>query len=172
MSAQVPIETAVTYRLIMFRLFAFIVFPLLGLVGVAMLVNLLAGGVGPPAAFMFLWLGALGWNAYWFLVRFAYEIGVVDGSILRWRSVTARHEVPLHFVRGIKTWIPPFGIGTKQIIVDGHRSPLLIVTVGFDDVVAMLVQFRPDLVIQDAWYDRLVKRFAKRSMYWRRVPPR
>jgi hypothetical protein len=167
--AQIPVENAVTYRLIMFRPFAFVILPVLGLVGAAMVLNFLVGGVGPPAAFIFLWLGALGWNAYWFLVRFAYEIGVVGDSTLRWRSMTVRHEVPLLSVRGIKTWIPPFGIGTKQITVDGHRSPLLIVTVGFDDVVAMLVHFRPDLVIQDAWYDRLVRRFAKRSMYWRRV---
>jgi hypothetical protein len=169
---QAPVETAVTYRLIMFRPFAFVIFPVLGLAGAAMVLNSLAGGVGPPALFILLWLGALEWNAYWFLVRFAYEIGIVDGSTLRWRSITSRHEVPLLFVKGIKTWMPPFGIGTKQITVDGYPSPLLIVTVGFDDVVAMLAQFRPDLVIQNAWYDRLAGRFSKRSMYWRQVAPR
>jgi hypothetical protein len=168
-TAPASSENTITYRLIMFRPFAFVVFPVLGLAGAAMLWNQLAGGEGPGPVFVFGWLAILLWMAYWFLVRFAYEIGVVDGSILRWRSITSRHEVPLLLVRGIKTWKPPAGIGTKQITVDGHRSPLLIVTVGFDDVVATLVQFRPDLVIQDAWYDRLAKRFSKRSMYWRRL---
>jgi hypothetical protein len=141
------------------------VFPVLGFAGAAMLWNQLAGGEGPGPVFVFVWLAIFAFMAYSFLVRIAYEVGVVDGSILRWRSITARHEVPLLFVRAIGTW----GTSGKKITVDGHLSPLLMVAVGFDDVLAMIVQFRPDLVIQTAWYDGLVKRFSLRSMYWRRL---
>jgi hypothetical protein len=165
LTAQVPIETAVTYRLIKFRPITLAVLSVLTLAGAAMLVNFLMGGEGPPALFVFLWLGALGWNAYGFLFRIAYEIGVVDGSILRWRSIAATHDVPLPLVRGITTFL----LTGRRVIIDGHRSPLLVPSAGFDDVVAMLVQFRPDLVIQNGWYDRMARRFSRGSFYWRRV---
>jgi hypothetical protein len=168
-AGQVPIEKTVTYRLIMFRPIALTVYVGLGLASVAMLLNFLAGGEGPPAAFVVFWLAALAWNGYGFLVRVAYEIGVVDGSILRWRSILTSHEVLLVRVTGIQTWIPPFGAGIRRVIVDGDRSPLLLTSWGFSDVVAMLVQFRPDLVIQTARFDRLAERFSRGSFYWRRV---
>ena len=82
----VPIETPVTYRLILYRPFVLTVFSVLGLAGLAIVLNFFAGGEGPPAWFVFGWVAALGWNAYWGMVRIAYEVGVVDGSILRWRS--------------------------------------------------------------------------------------
>ena len=165
MRAHVPIENAVTYRLIMFRPITLVVLSVLGLAGATMLLNFLAGGVGPPAVFVFFWLAAFLWNAYGFLIRVAYEVGVVDGSILRWRSIAATHDVPLPLVRGIKAFL----LTGKRVIIDGHRSPVLLPSAGFDDVVAMLMQFRPDLVIQNSRYDRVARRFSRGSFYWRRL---
>jgi hypothetical protein len=152
-----------------YRLLTFAVIIPLGIAGVAMLVNLVAGGAGPPAAFVILWMAAYGWNVYWWLFRIAYEVGVVDSSILRWRSITSSHEVPLAHVTGIRTPFPPFGFGLKRIIVDGDRSPLIVANQGYGNVVAMIAQFRPDLVIPNTWYDRFFRRFAYRSVQWRRV---
>jgi hypothetical protein len=178
-TTEVPSESAlgaaeqtadtITYRFVNYRLLTFTLFFGLGLAGVAVVMNLLAGGNGPGAVFVVLWLTALAWGAYWFLARIAYEIGIVNGSILRWRFVISSHQIPLTHVKGIRTPYPPFGFGLKRIIVDSGRSPLLVANQGYSEVVAMIVQFRPDLVIPNAWYDRLFERFAQRSVRWRRV---
>ena len=167
--APSPSPDSITYRFVHYRLLTLAVFIPLGIAGVAMLVNLIAGGTGPPVAFVVLWFAAYGWNVYWWLFRIANEVGVVHGSTLRWRSITRTREVPLARVEGIQTPYPPFGFGLKRIVVDGDRSPLIIANQGYRDVVAMIVQFRPDLVVPNTWYDRFYERFAKRSVRWRRV---
>lgn len=179
MTAEVPSESAtgsavttpesITYRFVYYRPVTFAVFIPLGIAGVAMLVNLVAGGTGPPAAFVVFWVAAYGWNAYWWLFRIAYEVGVVHGSTLRWRSIATTREVPLARVKGIQTPYPPFGVGLKRISVDGDHSPLIIANQGYQDVVAMIVQFRPDLLVPTTSYDRFYERFAKRSVRWRRL---
>ena len=179
MTAEVPSESApravsptsdsITYRFVHYRLLTFAVFIPLGIAAVAMLVNLVAGGTGPPAAFVVLWVAAYGWNVYWWLFRITYEVGVVRGSTLRWRSITTTREVPLARVKGIETPYPPFGFGLKRIVVDGDRSPLIVANRGYRDVIAMIVQFRSDLEVPNTWYDRFYERFAKRSVRWRRV---
>ena len=65
--------------------------------------------------------------------------------------------------------VPPLGLGLKRIVVDGDRSPLIIANQGYQDVVAMIVGFRPDLVVRTTRYDRFYERFANRSARWRRV---
>ena len=179
MTAEIPSEGAtdaagptpdsITYRFVYHRPLTVAVFGALGIAGVAMLVNLVAGGSGPPAAFVLFWVAAYGWNAYWWLFRIAYEVAVVRGSTLRWRSIATTREVALARVKGIHTPIPPFGLGLKRIVVDGDRSPLIIANLGYQDVVAMIVRFRPDLVVANSRYDRFYERFAKRSARWRRV---
>jgi hypothetical protein len=164
-----PTPDSITYRFVQYRLLTSAVFIPLGIAGVAMLVNLVAGGNGPPAAFVVLWIAAYGWNFYWWLFRIAYEVGVMHGTNLRWRSMTSSHEVPLARVTGIHTPYPPFGFGLKRIVVDGDRSPLIIANQGYRDVVAMIAHARPDLVIPDTRYDRFFERFAHRSVRWRRV---
>jgi hypothetical protein len=176
---ELPIETApsgpgptpgpISYRLVMFRPLTFTVLFGLGLVGVAIVLNLLTSNNGPGGVFVVLWLAAYAWNAYWFLVRIAYEVGIVDGSTLRWRSITTRHEIPLSRIKGIRTPFPPFGAGAKKILLEGGPSPLIMVSPGFRDVVAMVLQFRPDLVNQMDWYDRLAERFSRRAVSWRRL---
>ena len=160
---------SITYRYVNYRLLTFAVFVPLGIAGVAMLVNLVAGGTGPPLVFVVLWLAAYAWNAYWWLFRIAFQVGVMHGSTLRWRSITSGHEIPLARVTGISTPLPPFGFGLKRIVIGGDRSPLIIADQGYGDVVAMIVRFRPDLVIPNTWYDRFFERFAQRSARWRRV---
>ncbi len=164
-----PTQDAITYRFIGYRLLIFAIFVPLGIVGVAMFVNLLAGGIGPPAAFVILWLAAFVWNLYWCLFRIAFEVGVVNGSTMRWRSITRTREIPLARVKGIETPYPPFALGLKRIIVDGDRSPLIVANQGYRDVVAMIGQLRPDLVVRTTWFDRFNERHALRSVRWRRV---
>ena len=179
MNAEVPGESApgatgpeadsITYRFVHYRLLTFAVFIPLGIAGVAMLVNLVEGGTGPPAAFVLLWISAYGWNLYWWLFRIAYEVGVVHGTTLRWHSITTTRDVALARVKTIQTPYPPLGFGLKKIVVDGDRSPLIVANQGYREVVAMIMHARPDLVIPITWYDRFFERFAQRSARWRRV---
>src|SRR6202521_1486527 len=154
--------------MVMYRPLVFLVVCGLGLAGVVLVLNLLGGGEGPGPVFVVLWLAFYVWTADWYLVRISYEVGVVNRSILRWRSIPSSHEVPLERVKGIET---PFllGYGLKRITVDGDRSPLIVANQGYRDVVAMIVQFRPDLVVRITWSDRFFERFAQRSARWRRV---
>jgi hypothetical protein len=167
--AEGPVPESITYRFVGYRALTFIIFVGLGLGAVAMVVNQLSGGVGPGPVFVVLWVAAYLWGAYWFLFRIAFEVGVVDGSILRWRFITSRHEIPLTHVRGISTPFPPFGYGSKRIAVEGDRSPFIVANQGYRDVIAMIVQFRPDLVVPNTRSDRFFERFAQRSVWWRRV---
>jgi hypothetical protein len=88
---------------------------------------------------------------------------------MRWRSITKTREVPLARVKGIATPYPPFALGLKRIIVDGDRSPLIVANQGYRDVVAMIMQFRPDLVVPNTRFDRFNERYAQRSVRWQRV---
>ena len=161
---------SIGYRLVVYRPTVVIVFAGLGLLAIGLALNFLSGGPGPGPGFLVLWLAIGVWCGYWFLFRVAYEVGVVDGSIVRWRSIAARHEVSLAKVRGIRSWLPPLGTGVKRIAVDGDRSPLIMVSAGFSDVVSMLTQFRPDLVVQIGRYDALAESAAfPRSWGWRRL---
>jgi len=164
-----PTPDPITYRFVNYRVLTCAIFIPLGLGGIAMFVNLLAGGTGPPAVFVFLWLAAYGWGVYWCLFRVAYEVGVVNGSTLRWRTIMKTREIQLARITAIQTPYPPFGFGFKRVVVDGDRSPLIVANQGYRDVVAMIVQFHPDLIVPDTWYDRFFERFAHRSVRWRRV---
>jgi hypothetical protein len=159
----------ITYRFVQYRFLTFAVFVPLGIAGVAILVNLVEGGTGPPAVFVLLWVAAYLWNLYWWLFRIAFEVGVVRGSTLRWRSIARTREVPLARIERIETPYPPFGFGSKRIVVDGDRSPLIVANQGYRDVVAMIVQFRPDLMVPNTRFDRFNERYAQRSVRWRRV---
>lgn len=167
-----PAPATITYRLVLYRPLIFTILPILGLVGVAIVWNQLSGGVGPGPVFVVVWLSMLGWFAYWFLARIGDEVSIVDGSILRWRTVKRTREIPLSQVRGMNTPFPPFGTGSMRIVVEGHRSPLILVQAGIGDVVAMIVQFRPDLAGRVDWYGRLADRIGwPRSWGWRRITP-
>ena len=57
------------------------IFTLFAVVAVVLLVAMVRGD-GPPAWFGVLWLAALGWNAYWWLLRICTEVEV-DSDTLR-----------------------------------------------------------------------------------------
>jgi len=160
---------SVTYRLVMFRPVAITVFSVLSLVAVALIREVFSSHDPILVVFIVLWLAALVWNGYWFLFRIAYEIGVIDGSTLRWRTMLATHEALLTRVKGVKTPFGPFGAGRRMIIVEGATSPMLLASRGFDEVAAMIARHRPDLSISTSWYDRAAVRFSNTGIQWRRL---
>jgi hypothetical protein len=160
---------SVTYRLVMFRPVAITVLVGLGVIAIALIHNLFSFTDPLLVVFVVLWLGAFAWNAYWFLFRVAYEIGVRDGSTLHWRTLTSRHEAPLARITGI---VPPFGrFGNtlRKIAVEGGPSPLVMPAPGVSEVIAMIVAFRPDATVKSSWLDRTAERFALRTVRWKSV---
>ena len=69
-------------------------------VGVALLASPDDGAGGPPGWFMALWVGALAWNAYWWLFRVAYVLELSDTE-LRWRAPLAHGTVPVRALREV-----------------------------------------------------------------------
>jgi hypothetical protein len=167
-----PPGGTITYRLVIYLPTALTVVIGLGGVATALVLNFFLANPPDTALRLFelVWLAFYVSFAYLYLFRFAYEVGVVDGSTLRWRSVLGHGEVPLTRVKSIKMWRPPFGSGAKKIAVEGARSPIIMVSGGITDVLEMFTRFRPDLVSQIDWYDRMAERMAyPRSWGWRRV---
>jgi hypothetical protein len=165
----------ITYRLVIYVPTALTVVIGLGLVAVALVLNFLLANPPDPALRLFeiAWLAFYAGAVYWFLFRVAYEVGVVDGTTLRWRSMLGHGEVPLASVTSIQMWRPPFGTGAKKIAVEGGRSPIILVSGGITEVLEMFTRFRPDLAPRIDWYDRTAERMAfPRSWGWRRVEPR
>jgi hypothetical protein len=166
---------SITYRLVIYMPIALTVVIGLGVVAVALVLNFLLANPPDPALRLFeiAWLAFYIAAVYWFLFRVSYEVGIIDGSTLRWRSVLGHGEVPLASVTSIKMWRPPFGSGAKKIAVEGGRSPIIMVSGGITDVLEMFTRFRPDLASRIDWYDRTAERMAfPRSWGWRRVEPR
>lgn len=110
---------------------------------------------GPPPSFAVVWLAILVWNAYWFLARSVYEIGVVDGSRLTWKTVLSQGECAAADVVSIDTFIPIMTAGVKAIRVRGRSSPLVWVSGGFGDLTRDLRSFLPGVPIQVGMVDRV-----------------
>jgi hypothetical protein len=162
------VESA-TYRLVMFRPIVITVLSGLTVIGAFLLRELFSTHDLPLVVFIVFWLGALGWNAYWFLHRTAFEIGIRDSSTLTWRTITARREAPLARVQGMSTPFGPFGAGLRRIDVEGALPPVLLASPGFDDVAGMIAHALPDMAMRTRWYDRVAARFSRRTMYWRKL---
>jgi hypothetical protein len=161
----------VVYRIAGYRLTSFVVFGLMACVAaVLVLVLSLSAHTDPQlAGFIVFWLAGFAWNCYWFFFRVAYEIGVVDESTLRWRTIATSHEAPLVRITSINTPFGPFGTGLRRISIESERSPLLPAWRGVGDVIAMITAFRPDVPIKTRWLDRTYQRFAIGNVRWRRV---
>lgn len=161
---------SVAYRLARFRPITLLVLGLMGIGALVAIAMLLSGSEAEPlVVFLLFWLAFYVWNAYWFLARVVYEITVVDGSTFRWRTITRTHQAPLAMLKSIDTPVSPFGTGVRRIKVEGNRSLLLIMAPGLPDLLALIVQLRPDLMIPNSWFDRVAQRFAKRTFQWVRV---
>ncbi|SDN47138.1 hypothetical protein SAMN05660199_00069 [Klenkia soli] len=100
---------------------------------------------GPPAWFLLLWLAALAWNAYWWLLRTAVEVSVADGRF-RWRTPVRSGDVPVDDVLGIG---PTRASRQMARIELRDRRPLLVpVRYGFGEVERAIMAAAPRAVVQ------------------------
>ncbi|MEO8697467.1 MAG: hypothetical protein ABI658_28465 [Acidimicrobiales bacterium] len=74
-----------------------VIFPIFAIVAIGLIVATVRGSA--PVAFTVLWVAALLWNGYWFLLRFGFQVEVVDG-VLNWRDPLARRSVPIAELTG------------------------------------------------------------------------
>lgn len=77
-------------------------------------------GDGPPVWFAVLWLAALAWNAYWFLLRVCTEVEV-SGGTLRWRTPLRRGSAPVSAVRAVR----PSRFGSQVAVIEVDGAPTL-----------------------------------------------
>jgi hypothetical protein len=106
------------------------------------------------------WLAALGWNAYWWLVRISYRLDL-NGDELRWLTPTRSGTIPLHQLRAIR----PYRFGRNVTVFEvGDGSSILVLTRrGFTDFTARVQAAAPHVTVRLNWYIRLIDRFSRGS---------
>ncbi len=155
--------------MVMFRPLVITFFVLMSCIAVLLVLSQ-RGSTDPLlATFIALWVGGVAWTAYWFLFRVAYEVGVVGGSTLRWRTILTSHQASLATIQRVDTPFGPFGTGLRRIRLEGQRSPLLMGLPGVGEIFGMILANRPDVPINTNWYDRTYERFAIHNVHWVRV---
>ena len=134
---------------------------LFGFMAIVAVVFVAAGSAGsdggPPLAFAVLWLGALAWNGYWWLLRFAVELRLTDGMHLEWSAPLRSGRIRIHDL----TEIRPMRFGSNGAVfeVEGERSVIVMATKGLRGFTEEISSIRPDLPVrlgrQAGWAERM-----------------
>lgn len=102
---------------------------------------------GPPIWFLALWLAALAWNAYWWLVRTCVEVQV-ENSTLVWSTPLRRGQAPVADVIRIRP--TRFGRQLAAVELQGRRSLLVPVRVGFSHLERAIAAGAPHVMIDES----------------------
>jgi hypothetical protein len=113
---------------------------------VIMIVTMIRGS-GPPVWFGIAWLAALGWNAYWWLLR-TCTLLVVNDRELRWRTPLRAGTIPLTAVRAVGR--SRLGSQFATIQLDGSPSLQVPVHLGFARLTTALKSAAPHIDMSDA----------------------
>ena len=123
-------------------------FAIFSLVGVGFLVADFVEAKPPvPVAFVLLWIAALCWLGYWFLLRICYRIDVADG-VLRWATPLRSGVMPVSELRGARPMFQRININNNLSLIEGidraKGRPLLIYGTlsNRDDVISFLDDLR------------------------------
>ncbi len=98
------------------------------LVGVGLLVADIVEAKPPvPIVFVLLWIAALCWLGYWFLLRICYRIDVANG-VLGWATPLRSGRVPVSELRGARPMFQRINLNNLSLIegIDGQGASLLI----------------------------------------------
>jgi hypothetical protein len=106
------------------------IFAVLSVAAVGISVASVWSKVGPPLWFVVLWLLALVWNGYWFLVRIAYRLDLSDTELL-WRTPLRNGAIELADLVEMRPYRLGLSIEVLQL-ADGSKV-LVIVRKGFID---------------------------------------
>jgi hypothetical protein len=146
------------------RAFLLAMFVLFAVVGVFMVVALIADeSDSPPTAFTALWLLAMGWNAYWWLLRFAVRLDLDDHGYLTWTAPLRSGR--LHLTDLIEVRPMRFASNVEVFVSDGHRPILTVATKGLRAFTEEIARQRPDLPVRLGWQARFMERLPGRSRF-------
>jgi hypothetical protein len=137
----------VTYRPTPIARFLFpLIFVVFVVVAVAVVVAT-ARGNGPPIVFLAFWLFAFGWNAYWWSLRVALEVGV-DGLTLRWRTALLGRQASVGDVVRVRPsrWNRQLAV----IELQGRRPLIVPVRYGFGELTRAIGAAAPHASIEQA----------------------
>jgi hypothetical protein len=109
---------------------------------------------GPPLLFLVAWIAALGWNAYWFLLRFCYRLDLEEG-MLRWWAPPRSGDAPLAGLQALR----PSRLSPNVAVFDFVEGPRVLVLVrrGFADFAASVQAAAPQATVRTSWYTRLAE---------------
>ena len=117
--------------------------------------RLLTGRSDHPMSFDVFWLAALGWNGYWFLLRFAWRLAVANGEF-HWQAPLSSGSTPLGDLRRAR----PSHLGSNVEVFElvGRRPVLVFASHGLQAFVDELKAVHPGVETRVGWQARLLER--------------
>ena len=118
------------------------------------------GDNAPPTWFTIVWLVAVTWNAYLWLIRIAAEL-TLDGNTLKAASPFRTRNVTLADLVTIR----PGRFASRGVVIEvvGERPILTLATKGFREFTDEVARRRPNLPIRLGWQARLAEKMPGRS---------
>lgn len=109
---------------------------------------------GPPLLFILAGIAAVGWNAYWFLLRLCHRLDLEEG-MLRWWTPLRSGQAPLADLRASR----PVRLTPNLAVFDFVDGPRVLVLVGrgFADFSARVQAAAPHAAVRTSWYTRLTE---------------
>lgn len=146
----------VRYR--MYALYRAQILAMFGLFAVIAVVFVTVAAMSNASLLVFaaLWVAALSWNGYWFLLRLVYDLEL-DGDVVRWRTPLRSGTVPLSDVVELRP--SRFGSNAEVFELADRRRLLVFVRKGFRAFADELVARRPGIPVRLGLQARLVERF-------------
>jgi hypothetical protein len=144
------------------RWFFLSMFGVFGLTGLVMVVQAI-GGRGPSIPFLLFWLFALVWNAYWWLLRFAYCVTVREDG-LDWEAPLRHGDIPAAELIAVgRSKLVPNAIVIEHA---GGRPVYLLHGKGLTELASAIGSLRPDIDVHLGRLGRVQQRMPGRSA-WR-----
>ena len=141
--------------------FFFVMFAFFAVVGAFLvLATPTEGPEAVPAGFKVFWVGALVWNAYWFLFRIAVSLRLEDRELV-WDAPLRSGRIAVGDVVAVRPM--RFASNVEVFEQRGGRPVMVMVTKGLSDFLAELSKLNPNLPVRLGWQSRLAERLPGRS---------
>ena len=134
-------------------------FTMFGVAAIALAVTTVAADGGPPWYFTTLFLAVMAWNAYWWLVRFSYQL-VLDGTEFRWATPLRSGSFPVSEMDSIR---PFAGVGPILVTSPGRRSAIVMMAKGLDEFTRAVQAANPTVTVDLGPFARLQERLPGRN---------
>lgn len=139
--------------------FVKVLFAVFAMASVLLISETLTGN-GPGVLFAVFWLGAVAWNAYWWLVRITFELELDDDHLVAKGAFRTR-RIPLTNVRRLR----PGKMASNMVVMEIVAEPpvLTVASKGFREFADAISIRQPDIPVRLGWQARLSERLPSRS---------